>query len=202
MQCSNLFWCSNSSCPLWRSQKSQVSHWRKHSTDLFAGSALLCQSMTGHVALMLVALQCPWCVCVCVRGETPAVCLRLFPAAPLVHSDTFSATNMPSKLNTSQERVTRYWYMPAMLDEGLHQGCNSPPVEMNQPLNAAPAPSPPAHFLTNIRGEKKRGICWFFFFAKIHSFLWHSKRFTLQVKVKPPVTLTGTICPVGPRLWD
>lgn len=52
-----------------------------------------------------------------------------------------------------------------MLDEGLHQGCNSPPVEMNQPLNAAPAPSPPAHFLTNIRGEKK-GVSADFFFCE------------------------------------
>lgn len=49
-----------------------------------------------------------------------------------------------------------------MLDEGLNQGCNSPPVEMNQPLNAAPAPSPPAHFLTNIRGEKKGSLLIFF----------------------------------------
>lgn len=53
-----------------------------------------------------------------------------------------------------------------MLDEGLHQGCNSPPVEMNQPLNAAPAPSPPAHFLTNIRGEKKKGYLLTFFFCE------------------------------------
>lgn len=52
-----------------------------------------------------------------------------------------------------------------MLDEGLHQGCNSPPVEMNQPLNAAPAPSPPALFLTNIRGEKK-GVSADIFFGK------------------------------------
>lgn len=55
-----------------------------------------------------------------------------------------------------------------MLDEGLHQGCNSPPVEMNQPLNAAPAPSPPAHFLTNISGEKKGSLLIFFW--KIRSF--------------------------------
>lgn len=102
-------------------------------------------------------------------GATPVVSLGSFPVAKLVHSNKSSTSRTASQFGMSQVSVTTYWYMPTVFEERLHRGCNSPPVEMNQPQNATlAAPSPPTRSLANER--EISGLCWFLVGSKMTSF--------------------------------